>query len=301
MAHSRPAAATLALLTIPPLMWAANAVIGRMVVDLVPPLTLNFLRWAVALLILLPLAPRTLRPGSPLWQHGRRYALLGLLGIGCFNSLQYMALHTSTALNVTLVLATMPLWMLVVGRLFFGAAITRWQLTGVSLSIVGVLVVLSGGHWQQLASWRPLPGDLLMLLAALLWAWYSWLLLPTPNDPAEIRDSWAALLLAQVFFGVGWSALFTAGELGLTSARVQWGWPLWATLAFVATGPAVLAYRCWGLGVRQAGPALAGIFFNLTPLFAAVLSTLFLGERPQAFHALAFALIACGIAVSSRK
>ena len=293
--------ATAVLLIIPPLLWAANAVLGRMVVDLVPPITLNFLRWAGALLILLPLAPRILRPGSPLWPRWRRYGLLGLLGIGCFNSLQYLALHTSTALNVTLVLTTMPLWMLVVGRLFFATPVTRAQLAGVLLSVAGVLVVLSGGQWQQLAGWRPVPGDLLMLLAALLWAWYSWLLLPAPDDPPEIRNDWAALLLAQVFFGVGWSALFAAGEFTLGGAPTVWGWPLAATLVFVSVGPAVLAYRCWGLGVQRAGPAMAGIVFNLPPLFAAVLSPLLLGERPHAHHVLAFVLIATGIAVASRR
>lgn len=301
MQADRPSASTLVLLTIPPLMWAGNAVVGRLIADLVPPLTLNFLRWAAALLLLLPLAPRILRPDSPLWLQWRRYGLLGLLGIGCFNSLQYTALHTSTALNVTLVLATMPLWMLAVGRVFFGAAITRAQLLGVVLSIAGVVVVLSGGQWQQLAGWRPVPGDLFMLLAALLWAWYSWLLLPTPDDPPELRNDWAALLLAQVVFGVGWSAIFAGAELTLGNASIHWGWPLLIALAFVAIGPAVLAYRCWGLGVQRAGPAMAGIFFNLTPLFAAIFSTLFVGERPQLFHVLAFALIAGGILVSSRK
>jgi drug/metabolite transporter (DMT)-like permease len=80
-----------------------------------------------------------------------------------------------------------------------------------------------------------------------------------------------------------------------------WNGTLLATLAFVALGPAVLAYRCWGLGIQQAGPAVAGFFANLTPVFAAVLSAAFLGELPQAYHALAFALIVAGIWVSSRR
>ena len=73
-------------------------------------------------------------------------------------------------------------------------------------------------------------------------------------------------------FGLGWSGLMTAGEWALTDARIQWGWPLAAALLFVAVGPAVLAYRCWGLGVQQAGPTVAGFFGNLTPVFAAVMS-----------------------------
>ena len=97
-----------------------------------------------------------------------------------------------------------------------------------------------------------------------------------------------------------WSGMFTAGEWALTDAHIRWSGPLLAALLFVAIGPAVLAYRCWGLGVQRAGPAVAGFFANLTPLFAALMSTLFLGEMPQMYHLLAFALIVAGIVVSSR-
>ncbi|WP_137894371.1 DMT family transporter [Ramlibacter sp. 2FC] len=292
--------ATALLLTLPPLLWAGNAVVGRLVHELVPPVTLNFLRWALAFLILLPLAGWVLRPASGLWSHWRRFALLGLLGVGCYNALQYLALQTSTPLNVTLVASSMPLWMLAMGTLCFDARVTRSQLAGALLSMAGVAVVLSRGQWQQLLALRLVAGDLFMLLATLCWAWYSWLL-SRRAEPEAIRQDWAAFLMAQVVLGLAWSGLFTAGEWALTEARIAWGWPLAAALAFVAVGPAVLAYRCWGLGVQRAGPAVAGFFSNLTPLFAALMSALFLGESPQPFHALAFALIVGGIVVSSRR
>jgi drug/metabolite transporter (DMT)-like permease len=107
-------------------------------------------------------------------------------------------------------------------------------------------------------------------------------------------------LLAQVVFGLIWSGLFAGMEWGLTDAHIRWGWPLIAALAFVAVGPAVLAYRCWGLGIQKAGPAVAGFFANLTPLFAAILSAAFLGELPHLYHMAAFALIVGGIVVSAR-
>ncbi|MEP6791245.1 MAG: EamA family transporter, partial [Ramlibacter sp.] len=97
---------TAALLVAPPILWAGNAVIGRLVSGLVPPITLNFLRWALALVLLLPLAGWVLRKNSGLWSHWKRYAVLGLLGVGCYNALQYLALKTSTPLNVTLVAAS---------------------------------------------------------------------------------------------------------------------------------------------------------------------------------------------------
>ena len=291
---------TALLLTVPPLMWAGNAVVGRLLHDLIAPMALNFFRWVIAFAILLPLAAWVLRASSGMWTHWRRFALLGLLSVGCYNALQYLALQTSTPLNVTLVASSMPLWMLALGALFFGARVTRLQLLGAVLSIAGVAVVLSRGQLAQLLQLRLVAGDLYVLLATFCWAWYSWLL-SRPNEPQAIRGDWAAFLLAQVTVGLGWASLFAGGEWALTDAHIHWGWPLISGLLFVAVGPAVLAYRCWGMGVQRAGPAVAGFFSNLTPLFAALMSAAFLGELPKPYHMLAFALIAGGIVVSSRR
>jgi drug/metabolite transporter (DMT)-like permease len=291
---------TAALLTVPPLLWAGNAVVGRLMNGLVPPITLNFLRWALAFALLLPLAGWVLRRGSGLWAHWRRFAVLGLLGVGCYNALQYLALKTSTPLNVTLVAASSPVWMLGTGALFFGQRITPRQMAGAVLSILGVLVVLSRGDWQLLLQVRLVPGDVYVLVATAAWAFYSWLLV-RPGDPPEIRGDWAAFLMAQMAFGVVWSGLFAAGEWTLDDARIQWGWPLAGALAYVAIGPAIVAYRCWGMGVNRVGPTVAGFFANLTPLFAAVMSAAFLGELPHLYHAIAFVLIVGGIVVSSRR
>ena len=291
---------TALLLTVPPLLWAGNAVVGRLMQGLIPPVTLNFLRWALAFAILLPLASWVLRPSSGLWPHWRRFALLGLLGVGCYNALQYLALKTSTPLNVTLVASSIPLWMLATGALFFGARVTSQQLLGAGLSMAGVCVVLSRGDLAHLLELRLVTGDLYVLLATACWALYSWLL-TRRAEPEAIRSDWAAFLMAQVVFGLGWSGAFAGMEWALTDAHIIWGWPVVAAHAFVAVGPAVLAYRCWGLGVQRAGPAVAGFFSNLPPLFAALMSAAFLGDPPRAFHALAFALIVGGIVVSSRR
>jgi drug/metabolite transporter (DMT)-like permease len=291
---------TALLLLMPPLLWAGNAVVGRLVHDLVPPITLNFLRWALAFVILLPLAGWLLRPGSSLWPHWKRFAVLGLLGVGCYNALQYLALQTSTPLNVTLVASSTPVWMLAIGALWFGQRISRRQMLGALLSITGVLLVLSRGQWALLMDIRLVPGDVYVLLATIAWAFYSWML-SQPKDPPDIRDDWAAFLMAQMVFGLGWSGLFAAGEWALTDAGIVWGWPLAAALVFVAVGPAILAYRCWGVGVQRVGPNIAGFFSNLTPLFAALMSAAFLGELPQLYHGIAFGLIVGGIVVSSRR
>lgn len=291
---------TAMLLTVPPVLWAGNAVVGRLAHGLVPPMTLNLLRWAVAFLILLPLAGRLLRGGGPVWKNWRYLWLPGLLGVGCYNALLYLALKTSSPLNVTLVAASTPMMMLAIGALFFGQALRMPQMLGALVSIAGVLMVLVRGEVTTLLQVRLVAGDVYVLLATAAWAWYSWLLTRPLPDP-ELRTHWAGPLLAQMSLGLGWASLFAAGEWALTAPVIDWGLPLAAILLYVAIGPAILAYRAWGLGVARVGPNVAGFFSNLTPLFAALLSAMFLGEAPRAYHLLAFLLIAGGIVLSARR
>lgn len=294
---------TVLLLTVPPLLWAGNAIVGRLVRAAVPPMTLNLLRWTIALAVLLPLGWATLRQAGVLdairtrW---RRYALLGLLGIGMYNSLQYLALQSSTPINVTLVASGMPVWMMLVGRLFYGVAVRTRQVIGALLSIVGVLVVLCRGDVDQLLALRLVAGDLYMILATIAWSFYSWMLLQPQDEPA-LRADWAAFLGAQVAFGLLWSAGFAGVEWSLGAAAIAWSWPVVAALLFVAVCPAVLAFAMWGAGIRRAGPGIGAFFVNLTPLFTALLSSAFLGELPHGYHVLAFLLIVGGIVVSAKR
>ena len=292
---------TAGLLLLPPLVWAGNSVLGRVVADMVPPITLNFFRWLLAFALLLPWSYPVLKPSSPMWAHWRRYGLMSLLGVGCYNSFQYLALHTSTPINVTLVGASVPVFMLVLGAVFYQQRVSVRQILGATLSIAGVLCVLGRGDWNTLQRVQLVMGDVYILIAVLCWAWYSWLV-AQPVDPPEIRSNWTYFLTAQMTFGLLWSGAFTAAEWQLSDhPHIDWGWPLAASVLYVALGPALLAYRSWGVGIQRVGPNIAGFFANLTPLFAALISTLTLGESPQGFHAVAFVLIVGGIGVSSRK
>jgi drug/metabolite transporter (DMT)-like permease len=290
---------TAALLTVPPLLWAGNAIVGRMVRDAVPPMTLNLLRWSIALLVLLPLGRAVFATGSGVLSNWRRYSMLGLVGIGLYNSLQYLALQSSTPINVTLVASGLPVWMLLVGKLFYQAPVKPRQVGGALLSIAGVLVVLCRGELAQLAALRLVAGDLYMILATIAWSFYSWMLMQQRDVPS-LRADWAAFLLAQVGYGVLWSAALSGAEWLVAGVAIAWSWPVVAALLYVAIGPAILAMRCWGAGLQKAGPTLGAFFINLTPLFTALLSSAFLGEAPHLYHALAFGLIVGGIAVSAR-
>ncbi len=295
-------------MSVPPLLWAGNAVVGRVAVGAIPPLLLNALRWALALGILIPLGWRVFAtPASrrDILRRWRALALLGLLGVGCYNAFQYAALQTSTPINVTLIAASSPVFMLAIGAAFYRIRPAPREFAGAMLSIAGVLVVLSRGELAQLAAVRMVPGDLLMLGAVLCWGIYTWMLARPPArlvGGAWPKWTWAEFLLLQTMFGFAWAAA-AAGVEAAVSPHLNVQWSAWLVVAvlYVAIGPAVIAYRCWALGVAAAGPAVAAFFSNLTPVFAALMSAALLGDPPHIHHAIAFALIAAGIVVSSRR
>ena len=290
------------MLTLPPLLWAGNAVVGRALVGSVPPLALNAMRWWLALALLLPLGWRALREPEAITARWKHLALLGLVGVGSYNALQYLAVQTSTPLNVTLIAASAPVWMLLTGLLFYGERPGARQIAGAVLSLAGVALVLSRGSLETLRQVTLVPGDLLMLLAIALWSVYSWMLARPPESMrGEQRPAWnwAEFLLVQVLFGTAWATLGAGAEAQLSPAAIAWSPGVVAALVYVAVGPSLIAYRAWGLGVSTVGPAIAAFFSNLTPVFAGVLSAALLGEAPSWYHAAAFALIAAGIVVSS--
>jgi len=279
-------------------LWAGNAIAGRLLVGSVSPITLSAVRWSLAALILLPLGWRVFKPGSALWPNKKRFLLLGLFGVGSYNVLLYLALQTSTPINVTLIGASMPIWMLIIGALWYQTQPNPLQLFGALVSLLGVALVLSRGEMAILLNLQVVIGDVLIMLATILWALYSWML-SRPGNSTERQWPWAEFLMAQVFSGLLWTALFDSVEVMAGHAFIHFTPLSILLILFIAIGPSLIAYRCWGLGVNGAGPTVAAFFANLIPLFTALFSAGMLGEPPHLYHGFAFILIALGIAVSS--
>ncbi len=194
--------------------------------------------------------------------------------------------------------------MLSFGALLYNEPVTGRQAAGVALSISGVGITLSRGDLATLTDVDFVAGDVLMLVATAAWCTYSWTLARPPESmkgQARPDWNWADYLLLQILFGLFWVTLSSGAEFVLTDQRLIWSWSVPAAVAYIAVGPALVAYWCWGIGVVKGSPALSGFFINLTPVFAAVLSALWLGETPKPYHFLSFLLIAAGIVVANSK
>ena len=293
----RASALTFFYLTTAALMWAGNAIVGKILVQSSSPVLLNTIRWGVTALLLFPFAWRVLMPHSPLWTHRKRFLLLSLFGVGSYNVLLYLALQSSTPINVTLIGASMPIWAIVIGAVVYHERAQIRQIAGALISMVGVAVVIVRGDFERLIEIEFVAGDLWMVLATILWGAYSWML-AHPKQSTERSWPWAEFLFAQVGFGFCWSLVFAQTEYLLGLNYFTWNWQTLAMIGYVIIGPSLIAYRCWGLGVNQAGATVATFFTNLIPVFTAILSTLLLQKPPELYHGVAFAFILCGIVLS---
>ena len=293
---SLPFDPTYAALTLTALLWSTNFIIGRAVRDDVSPAALNFLRWAIALLILVPITLRDLQAHrATLVRHWKLIALLGFTGIAAFQTLGYVALTKTTALNTILLLALAPLAIVALSWLALGERVTRVQALGLGISLVGAAVLILHGDPETLAEMRFNAGDLWMLLAVVLWAVYSVLLRRRPAEvpPLALHTMSVAAGTLWMLPAFGWQA--THGS-ALPSSMAAW-----MAIGFIAVFSSALAHALWVRGVATIGPSRAGVFIHLIPVFGAVLAVTFLGEELAAYHAVGAALALCGIVLTSRK
>jgi drug/metabolite transporter (DMT)-like permease len=283
------------LLSITALCWAGNAIVGRLAAGHIPPVTLSFLRWSIAFLIILPFAWKHLkRDWSAIRARLGMMIVLSVTGIGAFNTLQYWALEHTQALNTLLLQSAGPLFVAVWSLILLGVRLTLAQAGGIALSLTGVLVILLHGDLMALTSIEFNKGDLIFTVALAIFGLYSVLSLKRPKIHG--------LSFVGFTFGCGAACLIPLLIWELLSRPVmQLDATNLLTLFYVAVFPSTLAYLCFNRGVQLIGANRAAPFFHVVPVFGSAMAIVFLGERPQLFHIIGFALVLTGVFVASRK
>jgi drug/metabolite transporter (DMT)-like permease len=294
---NRPLALAYTGLVLTPLFWAGNAVVARGVVDSIPPVSLAFWRWVIALLVLLPLTFAGVRREWPVVRdHWPRVLVLSLFSVASFNTLLYLAATTTTAINISLINSTIPIMVALLAFLLLGERTRPAQRLGIAVALTGVLMVIAQGTLGRLISLSFSPGDLVMVAAVISWGIFSVLL-----RSLSIPLSGLTFLTIQIALG---TALLTPVYL-IDLLLVSGGFTLSAStippLLYVAIFPGILAYAFWNHGVWAVGPARAAIFMYLVPVFAAVLAWVFLGERLGWYHLAGGLLILAGLYLTTRN
>lgn len=277
-------------LTLAALFWSGNFIAGRALRDDIDPVTLNTLRWTLALVLFLPFAGRScLNHAAVIRRHWRYVLALGATGIAVFHTTVYLALTQTTATNALLVLALAPVAILAASALMGASVPTAKQWAGSALSLMGAAILITRADVDVLRDLAFNRGDLWMLLAVAVWAAYSLLL---KRRPPELPPT--VTLAGSMAVGV--ALMLPVFLASLPAAHIAVSTGFLGAMAYIVIFPSVLAFWLWGYGVGRMGPERAGQFVHLMPVFGPVLAMMILGEQIAGAQALGAMVVLSGIA-----
>lgn len=274
-------------------LWGSNATVAKLMLGVYGPLTLTWMRWVVVLAITAPFAwqeRHALR--AALGSHWRPLLLLALIGGMLQNSLVFFGLNQSTAVHLGLLNSAIPVLILLLGWLLLKERLHAKEVTGVLISAVGVLVILFQGNLTALSQLKMLAGDPVMLLGMTFWALYT---LNLNRRPMTISITVLMFVIALASLPIGLPLVLI--ELNSRPLPV-FAWLPFAGLVYMSATTTLFAMVLYGYGVRRVGPAQAGVFIHLMPLFACLFAALFAGETLRLYHAAGFIFVASGAIIS---
>jgi drug/metabolite transporter (DMT)-like permease len=276
------------------LIWSGNFVLSRGMHDVIPPFGLAFYRWVVAGLILLPFGLPYMLKQIPELKKNFRYLLVqAVLGIACFNTMIYVATQTTTAINAVLVNSCIPVIIVAVSWFMFRDRVSIRQAAGIIISLGGVVYIIAKGDVETLRSLSFNRGDLVVLVAAFVWAAYSVNLKKFPKELNPI-----AYLTAISMIGVLILLPFYLHET-FGGRPVHFNTPTIASVLYVGLFASVIAFLFWNKAVRDVGANKAGPFVHLMPVFSTILAVIFLGESLMGFHLKGIGFIFTGILLTT--
>ncbi|PWQ96247.1 DMT family transporter [Leucothrix arctica] len=284
------------LLVLTTLFWAGNFNLARGISGDVPPMGLSFWRWVIAFIIFIPFAYRPMKKSWELMkQHFGLVFFLSLLGVTLFNSLVYIGLQSTTAINGVLMQSVCPIIIILLSTLIFGDRSTLMQWVGVLISLTGVGAILVKADITALAGLHFNQGDLWILLAVSCWALYTALLRKLPaalkGVPILGYTMVIGIMLIAPFY-VFESLTFKTMPVTLTSV---------SSIAYVSIFASLLAFLFWNNAASRLGANRTGQFIHLIPAFGLTISTLVLGEQLQNYHYIGMTLVASGLILANLK
>jgi len=271
-------------------IWSGNFIIARGLSDTIPPVSLAFWRWVVAVLVFLPFASKSLIAERKILKDHLPYlCVTALLGITVFNTLIYFAGHTTTAINLSLISITFPVFIVVLSRFVFKELITVNKAVGIILVAIGILFLISNGKFSDLLNISFAIGDLWMLLAAITFAVYSILLKRKPVALSVWTLQLSTFLLGLLFL----SPFYLWENSSSTSFEINSNVIL--SILYVGIFASLIAFVLWSKAIETIGPTKSGMVYYTLPLFSMILANLFLGEGVTGVHFFSASLIVSGI------
>lgn len=277
------------------MIWSWNFIVARTLADSMPPVTLAFLRWTTAVIFLLPFSlPALWRDRRMVVKHLGYLSVTGFLGVTMFNTLVYIAGHTTKALNMSLVAISSPVFIVIFARIFLGDPFNVHRIAGLVTATIGVTLLITDGDLHRLTALSLSLGDLWMVVAAAIFAGYSILVRLKPAGLKPVVFLSSMFILGLVFL-VPWLGWELSDPRHMVFSKEVIG-----AILYLGVGPSLLAFLCWNRAVEIVGPAQAAFVYYSLPIFSGAEAFVFLREPVDWIHFLSGFLIVAGIIVATR-
>lgn len=285
------------LAVIATIIWSGNFIISRGVNQQIGPVSLAFYRWLTATIIITPFAWKQYQTErTTILENWKYLGWTAFTGIAIFNTFVYVAGHYTTAINMALIGTTSsPIFATIMAVLFLKEKMSTFRITGITLCIAGILLLLSKGSLEMLAAFHFSKGDLWILAGAFAFAVYNILVRKKPQGISSLNFLF-------VLFAAGTIMLFPFYLMELaTGPATQWSLPLFSAILYLGLGTSVISFLCWNIALQKLGAGRTVLFGNLIPIFSVWEAVIFLGEKITTTHWISGGLVIAGLMIANAK
>jgi drug/metabolite transporter (DMT)-like permease len=277
------------------IFWSGNFVVARGLTDNIPPVSLAFWRWVVAVIVLLPFALKHLFIDWPVIKSNIKYlTITSILGVSLFNALVYIASHTTTAINMSLIAITFPVFIIILSRIFYKEAITLNKGFGIILVTAGVVTLITQGDLSILKNISFSRGDLWMLLAAITFAIYSLLVKQKPAQIGPWSFQMSTFIIGLLFLTPFYILEAQTSDFQIQSINRNTSY----SILYIGIFASLISYLLWSKAIEIVGPTKSSMIYYTLPIFSGISAYLFLGEAIEIIHLLSMLLITSGVLIA---
>ena len=274
------------------IFWSGNFTVARSVTEYIPPISLAFWRWTTAVLILAPFALKSVITDWSIIKHNIVYLMItSILGVSLFNTLIYIAGHTTSAINMSLIAISFPIFIIIISRFLFNELITVNKWLGILLVIAGVVTLITKGDLSVLKNISFAAGDLWMLVAAITFAIYSILLKQKPADLGTRSfqlSTFSIGLLILIPFYI-WESISSDFQIQAIDTNSFY------SILYLGIFASLFSYILWAKAVASLGPSKSSMIYYTLPIFSGLTAYMFLGEMIESIHLISMLLIIMGV------
>ncbi|MFV5699377.1 DMT family transporter [Flavobacterium sp. ZT3R17] len=278
------------------LLWSVNMVIASGIKGHIPPIGLAFWRWTIACIVLAPFAIKsTIESFIVIKKHIRYLMGTAVLGITIFNTLIYFAGKTTSAVNLSLIAISIPLFIVVLSRIIFKEKVSTIKIVGIVTIITGVLVLITKGSLEALLHINFTIGDLLMLVACFFFAYYTILVRQKPDELTAKVFLFSVFVIGTIFllpFYI-WEHLFYKKVIFDTKTVLA--------TTYVGIFASLVSYYLWNEAIRLIGTSKTALIYYLIPVFSGILAYFFLGQAIVITQIISMGIIITGLLITNRK